>query len=480
MKILLSKTLLIVLTVVFFTSKSTAQTWITNGTDVSLNPIYETTHLGDIGNLPDPYRVLTISNNDSEQGGIYSIIDNSSEAITGLAHMTDGTGVRAASYSGDGLSAESFTGNAVHGKSLQGHAGYFDGKVQFNGTLRGNQGGGAIRIQSNDGYVDVGVKNSYGWAHFYTDQPKYYFNKEIHINSGKIGSHWNQDLQLRAAGSTKITVKRGTGYVGIGTGSPTEKLHVNGNAHIDNNLHVDGDLTVLGTWVDSDLRLKQDVQVFEYGLEEVLAMQPLTYDYNGEGGTHSGRYNVGVFAQDLQEIAPEFVSESKHQVIKTTEEINDEDEIEYRDEIVGEETYLRIYDTGIKYMLVNAIKEQQTIIEDQQTQLDELKEIVSKLTQNADNQQEMILEGAQGYLEQNQPNPFRENTLIKFYVAEDVASAVVNVYDMNGKLIHKERIAQNGAGEIQLKSKNLATGTYSYSLVLDGRIVDTKQMLIGQ
>jgi len=47
-------------------------------------------------------------------------------------------------------------------------------------------------------------------------------------------------------------------------------------------------------------------------------------------------------------------------------------------------------------------------------------------------------------------------------------------------LIHKERIAQNGAGEVQLKSKNLAAGTYSYSLVLDGRIADTKQMLIGQ
>ena len=171
------------------------------------------------------------------------------------------------------------------------------------------------------------------------------------------------------------------------------------------------------------------------------------------------------------------MSEFTHQVVETTEEVNGEGEIESRDEVVGEETYLKIYDTGIKYMLINAIKEQQTIIDNQQSQIDELKEIVDKLTGNS---QEMILEGTQGYLEQNQPNPFSENTLIKYFVADGIASAVVNVYDMNGKLIHKERIAQTGAGEIQLKSKNLAAGMYSYSLVLDGRITDTKQMLINQ
>jgi hypothetical protein len=42
--------------------------------------------------------------------------------------------------------------------------------------------GGALRINSDTGYVDIGSQNS-GYCHFNTDRPAYYFEKNIIVNA---------------------------------------------------------------------------------------------------------------------------------------------------------------------------------------------------------------------------------------------------------------------------------------------------------
>lgn len=109
--------------------------------------------------------------------------------------------------------------------------------VHINGNIRGGQSG-ALRISTGYGYIDIGPKNA-SWAHFYTDRLKYYFDKEIRVNSGLISS-FDEDLQLRTSGITRMTIKNSTGQVGIGTSSPVSwaKLDIhsssstNGEAYI--------------------------------------------------------------------------------------------------------------------------------------------------------------------------------------------------------------------------------------------------------
>lgn len=60
----------------------------------------------------------------------------------------------------------------------------------------------------------------------------------------------------------------------------------------------------------------------------------------------------------------------------------------------------------------------------------------------------------------------------------DVRDALVNVFDINGQLIHSEKITRMGTGEIQVKAGIIAAGTYSYSLVVNGNLTDTKRMVI--
>jgi hypothetical protein len=86
--------------------------------------------------------------------------------------------------------------------------------LHVNGSVRGNQTGGSLRVNTRKGYVDIGPRNN-NWSHFETDRSKFYFNKEIRVGSGQIGSY-NEDLQLRTSGTTRITVRNSDGRVTVG------------------------------------------------------------------------------------------------------------------------------------------------------------------------------------------------------------------------------------------------------------------------
>ena len=97
-------------------------------------------------------------------------------------------------------------------------------KLEINGNIRGNQQGGALRIKTDDGFIDVGAKNS-SFAHFYTDRSKFYFNKRLIVDEGIISSY-NEDLQLQTQYNTHLTILNSNGNVGIGTTNPLAKLHI--------------------------------------------------------------------------------------------------------------------------------------------------------------------------------------------------------------------------------------------------------------
>jgi len=255
-----------------------------------------------------------------------------------------------------------------------------------------------------------------------------------------------------------------TGRAGFGFNNPASELHVNGSITYNGSLNN-----------ASDKRLKTNINDFKYGLGEVLQLRPVNYRYNGKAGFRNVEQDqVGLVAQDLQKVAPELVSTF------TYEEENE------KAKVIRSEDYLMISESSIKYMLVNAIQEQQEIIETQDEKIATLEERLAKIeaalsngTTGTDiNRQNIQLGGRGAYLEQNQPNPFNDNTLIRYHVPTDATDAVVNIFNVKGQLIHSERVTQMGVGEIQIKAGTIAAGNYSYSLVVDGNVVDTKRMAI--
>ena len=97
--------------------------------------------------------------------------------------------------------------------------------------------------------------------------------------------------------------------------------------------------------------------------ECVLAIEPITYHYNKASGLDTKKEYVGVMAQDLKEVAPYMVGTFQK----------------------DEQEYFNVDNSAMVYMLINAVKEQQQQIEQQQLQILELKAENEKLkTDQAD------------------------------------------------------------------------------------------------
>jgi hypothetical protein len=48
---------------------------------------------------------------------------------------------------------------------------------------------------------------------------------------------------------------------------------------------------------------------------------------------------------------------------------------------------------------------------------------------------------------------------------------------MYGQNMKEVPLTETGSGNIHVDSKNLASGIYSYSLIINGKVIDTKKMV---
>lgn len=81
-------------------------------------------------------------------------------------------------------------------------------------------------------------------------------------------------------------------------------------------------------------------------------------------------------------------------------------------------------------------------------------------------------------LGQNKPNPFSNSTTIEVYIPEDVQKAFIYVYDLQGKKVEQVDVTARCKHNVQLTSANLTDGMYLYSLIADGKVVETRRMIV--
>ena len=140
-------------------------------------------------------------------------------------------------------------------------------------------------------------------------------------------------------------------------------------------------------------------------------------------------------------------------------------------------------------VIVNAIKEQNEIINQQKNLIElqkvELQYLKSKVdcispcsseisTKTTGNSNTEILYPR---LEQNVPNPFGSNSTIKYYLPEGFQKGMILVSDLNGKQIKKYDV-NPGNGQIEINGREFSAGTYLYTLISNDKEIDTKKMII--
>lgn len=80
-------------------------------------------------------------------------------------------------------------------------------------------------------------------------------------------------------------------------------------------------------------------------------------------------------------------------------------------------------------------------------------------------------------LEQNVPNPFAEQTTINYILSDNTIKAQMLFYNSQGKLIQSTELTQKGSGQLNVFASDLSIGIYTYTLVVDGKIIDSKKMI---
>ena len=136
--------------------------------------------------------------------------------------------------------------------------------------------------------------------------------------------------------------------------------------------------------------------------------------------------------------------------------------------------------SGLIPVLVEALKEQQALIETLQEEVSGLKNTGQTLkSQDFSNADSPIFDtNGKAELFQNVPNPFEAKTEISFYLPQQVQTAEIIVYDMRGVQLQVIPITGRGESSVNINGYSLKPGIYLYALVADGTWIDTKRMLL--
>ena len=140
--------------------------------------------------------------------------------------------------------------------------------------------------------------------------------------------------------SGEVTITHSSNTIDISSGYSTEVC----------NLTVDGDITAFST---SDERLKDNIKPIENSLDKLQKLGGYEFEWNklGEKYTKNKGKDVGIIAQEVEEILPEATTTRK-------------------------DNYKAVQYDKIIPLLIESIKEQQKIIENLQGQVNELKNMI--------------------------------------------------------------------------------------------------------
>lgn len=122
-----------------------------------------------------------------------------------------------------------------------------------------------------------------------------------------IFGYWNGSAWNNAGG----LVLDPSGNVGVGTTSPSERLHVVGNLRVQGSTDCTLGNGAGGTNCSSDIRLKDNVTEIEDSLKKVLSLRGVEFTWN-EKSQSPGRHDIGVIAQDVEKAFPTAVMEDAH------------------------------------------------------------------------------------------------------------------------------------------------------------------------
>ena len=279
-----------------------------------------------------------------------------------------------------------------------------------------------LQITTDHGNIQIGPMNT-SHAHIYTDRTNFYFNKELQINGGTVvsqtavtsaqGTFTNLSSTNNIVGRVNGVANRGFGsdelsyyqssanFAGVWTSGWASHIignHGNGSTYYNQIIHLpfwgppqysrqegntstrkgpfafctsEASFTTAHTiqagtlratadvvaYYSSDKRLKDNIIPIGNAIDKIKQIGGYEFDWNDKQENFEG-HDYGVIAQEVEKVLPELVKDR-------------------------EDGFKGVRYEKLTSVLIQGIKEQQETIENQQKQIDDLKEIVGKLINNS-------------------------------------------------------------------------------------------------
>lgn len=217
----------------------------------------------------------------------------------------------------------------------------------------------------------------------------------------------------------------------------------------DGSVVASGDLTAGNVYTVSDIRLKTNVKSLseenskETPLNSLMNVNVIKYNFKKSA---NDKQHYGVSAQELKEIYPDMVKEDQ-------------------------DGYLAVNYIELVPILIRSIQELKTELDVLQKSSESSRAMELSTTG-------INLSAYNGnMLYQNVPNPFQNQTTIRFKVSEKAKDAAICILDMSGKMLKKIPVSK-GMENISINGYEFNEGLYLYSLIVNGQEIDTKKMVI--
>ncbi len=211
-----------------------------------------------------------------------------------------------------------------------------------------------------------------------------------------------------------------------------------------------------GSYIGSDESLKDNVTPISDALNLISQLQGVSYNYTEE----PDRERMGFIAQDMENVFPGLVRESQYDGLLG---------VSYHDIIA---------------LLLEGIKEMQSQMETMESMMysQEL-DIVSMKNRLSTSGGGAAagsgsLQLAMPVLYDNTPNPFDVDTEIQYFLPATYQSASIMIHDMQGGPISSYPLLQSGFGSLLIQGAQMKAGMYLYTLIVDGKIIDSKRMIL--
>ena len=293
---------------------------------------------------------------------------------------------------------------------------------------------------------------------------------------GIYGTSFKWGTNIGVQGNVNSTYYGAGVYGSVGGSIPSTLASNRYAGYFNGATYVNGTLTATSVVNLSDIRLKENVQSLSKGsssgctLENVLNMNVIKYNFKQKVVDES-EFNE----PDKERLAKEIAAAEERNKITASQihfRLSAQELQEIYPELVveGQDGNFGINYIELVPILIRSIQELKQ-------ELDAVKGSGDAKTRSAYDEEDYKVVSTQNVLYQNNPNPFKEQTTIRFRLADDVQNASICIFDMSGKMLKKFPIS-SGMESVSVAGYELGEGMFLYALIVNGQVIDTKKMLI--